>query len=92
MKVLIEVHYIHYDTPSLQQGDFPVDSFEYEISPDRAAAVSAIIFIKELQRIHSGMQIRKVCYNSLDITDLVKSEIKRLDDEILNGPLDDVPF
>ncbi|MCV9884690.1 hypothetical protein [Metabacillus halosaccharovorans] len=91
MKVHIEVKYIHYDTLSLQQGSFPVDSFEYEINPDQAAADSAIRFIRELQRVHSGMQIRKVSYNSIDITEIVKNEIKRLDDEIIYGS-DDLPF
>lgn len=91
MKVHIEVHYIHYDTKCLQQGNFEVNSFEYEINPDLAAAVSAILFIRDLQREHTGMQIRKVSYNSIDITEHVLGELKRLNDEILNGPLD-VPF
>ena len=63
MKVHIEVHYIHYDTKCLQQGSFPVDSFEYEIDPNKIAAVSAILFIRDLLREHTGMQIRKVIYN-----------------------------
>lgn len=91
MKVLIEVYYIHYNTNCLNQGNFPVNSLEYEINPNQAAAVSAIRFIRDLQREHTGMQIRKVSYNSIDITDIVKDQIKRLDDEILNGP-DNLPF
>ncbi|MGQ4666540.1 hypothetical protein ACUIJN_11985 [Metabacillus halosaccharovorans] len=91
MKVLIEVQYIHYNTNSLNQGSFPINSFEYEINPDQAAAVSAIRFIRELKREHPGMKIRKVSYNTIDITKIVIDEIKRLDDEIIYGP-DDLPF
>ena len=86
MKVLIEVHYIHYDTKCLQQGNFPVNSFEYEVNPDQAATESAIRFIKELRREFPGMRAYKVVYNSIDITELVLNDLKRIDDEIWNGP------
>ena len=91
MKVHIEVHYIHYDTHCLQQGSFPVDSFEYEVNPDQAATVSAIRFIRELRRQYPTMQIKKVSYNTIDITDIVKDGIKRIDDEIIYGT-DNLPF
>lgn len=91
MKVHIEVRYIHYDTQCLNQGSFPVDSFEYEVNPDQAAAVSAIRFIRELQREFPTMELTQVSYNTKDITEIVKSEIKRIDNEIIYGS-DDLPF
>ena len=91
MKVHIEVRYIHYGTNCLNQGSFPVDSFEYEINPNQASAVSAIRYIRELQRQFPTMKLTNVSYNTIDITEIVKSEIKRLYDEIIYGQ-DNLPF
>lgn len=86
MKVLIEVYYIHYDTKCLRKGDFSVDSFEFGVNPDKAACESAIRFIREIRRGSPTMNVYKVVYNAIEITDIVKSELKRMDDEIWNGP------
>lgn len=91
MKVHIEVRYIHYDTQCLDQGSFPVDSFEYKINPDQAAAVSATRFVRELRRLYPTMKLSNVSYNTIDITEIVKGEIKRLDYEIIYGQ-DNLPF
>lgn len=60
IKVHIEVRYIHYEMKYLNQGSFPVQSLEYEINPDQAAALSAIHFIKEIQRLKPTMELTNV--------------------------------
>ncbi|HZH60689.1 MAG TPA: hypothetical protein VEY70_14165 [Metabacillus sp.] len=91
VKVLIQIHFEVNGSKVLRRGDISVNSFEYKIKPDNAAAESAIRYIKDLRREHPGMKVYKVVYKTIDITELVLKELKRIDDEILNDTYD-VPF
>lgn len=72
MKVLIQIHFTISGSKVLKRGDMKVNSFEYEINPDEAAAESAKRWISELQKEFPGMIIEKVVYNSTDITEKIK--------------------
>lgn len=76
MNVLIKVHYTYNSVKCLQNGNFPVNYREYKQDPDKAAATSAIKWIKEIMKSFPDMDLTKVLYNEdIDITEEVKSQI-----------------
>ena len=84
MKVLIQIHFEVNGSKVLRRGDMSVNSFEYEINPDQAAAESAIRWIRDLQREFPSMKIDKVVYNMTDITEIVKDSLNKIEE--WNGP------
>lgn len=72
VKILIQIYFLVEGSKVLKKADMNVDSFEYEINPDQAAAESAIRWITSIRREFSGMEVYKVVYNTTDITEIVK--------------------
>ena len=72
MKVLIKVHYSYVSNSCMQKGNFPVNYRDYKLDPDKAAADSAVNWIKEIMKSFPDMEIEKVVYNEeIDITEKV---------------------
>ena len=76
MKVLIKVFYFYNDHECLQKGVFPVKYKDYKIDPDQAAADSAAVFVRVIQKMFPEMKIKKVLYSDgIDITELVEKRV-----------------
>lgn len=76
MKVLIKVFYIYNEVECLQSGVFPVKARDYRESPNEAAADSATVFVKVIEKMFPEMELEKVLYeDDKEITDLVKKRI-----------------
>ena len=81
MQIYIVIHYAtHYSglghNNGLQRSNYEVDSFEYEVNPDKEAARVAKIACDKLIRDNvNKVTLRKIIYNETnDITD----EVRRL--------------
>lgn len=79
MQIHIAIYYAtHYpglgSNNTLQRGNYEVDSFEYEIDPDKEAARVAKIACDKLIRDNvNKVTLRKVIYNETnDISELVR--------------------
>jgi hypothetical protein len=72
MQVLVEVHYFYLDTKIRKRGYFKVNSRKFREDPDKAATVVAKEWIRKIQVESPGMEIYKVYYDEVDITNLIK--------------------
>ena len=60
----------------MQKGVFPVKNKDYKIDPDRAAATSAIVFVRVIQKMFPEMKLQKVLYGEgIDITAFVEEKL-----------------
>lgn len=72
MQVLIQVHYVINDMKALRRGYFKVNAYKFKQNPNEATAEVARQWIRELSKEYIyKIEIYKVLYNEVDITELV---------------------
>ncbi|PAD67037.1 hypothetical protein CHH83_20950 [Bacillus sp. 7586-K] len=70
--VFIQVHYDVNGMKALRRGDFKVNPYKYKMDPDKTAAEVAEQFVRQVKRESNvKIEIVKVLYNEVDITELV---------------------
>lgn len=73
MQIVIDLHYFVNGMKTLQCGYFKVNSREFNINPDEEAARVAFAWVKQVKRdFIYEVDLHKVLYNQIDITNLVK--------------------
>lgn len=73
MTITIKIIYKGYESRFLRRADFKVNSFEYEIDPNKEAAHVAYEWLKQIGREGHVSEIINVTYNETnDITEMVK--------------------
>ncbi|MFY0762129.1 hypothetical protein AB1K32_25345 [Metabacillus dongyingensis] len=73
MQIVIDLHYFVNGMKSLQSGYFKVNERKFKINPDEEAARVALAWFKNVKReFIYEVDIYKVLYNQIDITEIVK--------------------
>jgi hypothetical protein len=73
MQIVIDLHYFVNEGKTLQSGYFKVNGREFNIDPDKEAARAALEWFKSIKREHVyDIDLYKVLYNQIEITELVK--------------------
>ncbi|QGQ45804.1 hypothetical protein [Metabacillus sediminilitoris] len=74
MQVLVQVHYFYFDSKILKRGYFKVNPKKYKEDPDNSVAEVAGKWIEQMLMELPGMEIYKVLYDDVDITNLINVE------------------
>ncbi|UAL53519.1 MULTISPECIES: hypothetical protein [Metabacillus] len=87
MQIVIDLHYFVNGMKTLQCGYFKVNVREFNINPHEEAASVALEWFKKLKRdFIYNVELYKVLYNQIDITELVKvKEVNLLKDPDVGG-------
>ncbi|MCM3599022.1 hypothetical protein M4D55_25115 [Metabacillus idriensis] len=87
MQIGIDLHYFVNGMKTLQCGYFKVNVREFKINPDEEAARVALEWFKKVKRnFNYEVNLYKVLYNQIDITELVKvKEVNLMKDPGVGG-------